>query len=187
MQCPNCGTIIINSNFCGKCGTPVTNQVYNQPVSNQPISNQTNKKTLPFIIGGAVIILIIILIVLFGGKKDKYIGSWDCKGYTASSGVSNSYLVSMEINSNGKYKFGQYNDLANNRFSGTYTAKYESDKKKQYNKDFYLLDFNIDEYIVNGKNQNQTSKMEFEMEFIKDDEFLMVNAYSLAMYYCYKK
>lgn len=187
MFCPNCGSNNFNNGYCPNCGYNLNQQ----PVQQIPQQNyqQPKKSNLPLIIGGIVVVIVIVLAIflLGGGSKEKFMGTWDCKGYTTSSGASNSYMVTMELNSDNTYRFGQYGDLDKNHFKGKYTSSYEDDKKAKYNKDFYILNFSIDEYIENGVNQNKTSKMEFEMEFIDDNQTLIINTSTLSMYYCYKR
>lgn len=179
MFCPNCGSNNFNNGYCPNCGYNL-NQV-------QKPSKKTN--IIPFIVIGFIVIavIVVLLFVLGKGNKDKYVGNWECKGYTSSSGESKDYMVSMELNSDNTYRFGKYNDLDKNHFKGTYTSSYEDDKKTKYNKDFYIINFKVDEFINDGVNQNQTGNMEFEMEFINDKETLIINSSTLSMYYCYKK
>lgn len=182
MFCPNCGSNSFNNGYCPNCG-------YNLNQVQQPVEQPKKTNFVPFIIVGVVVIaVIVVLFILLGkGNKDKYIGNWECKGYTSSEGTSQDYMVSMELNSDNTYRFGKYNDLDKNHFKGTYTSSYEDDKKAKYNKDFYIINFKVDEYINDGVNQNQTGNMEFEMEFINDKETLIINTSTLGMYYCYKK
>lgn len=186
MKCDKCGAINTNTNFCVYCGAQLNSNPVNNNLVNMSVNNVKKKNVLPYIIGGLIVVGVIIFI-LFGARRSKFTGTWDCKGYLTSSGPSGDYMVTIELNSNGTYTFGKYGDLDKNHFSGKYTSKYESEKKKQYDKDFYILNFDIDEYIENGINQNKTSKMSFEMEFINDNETLIINTSSLSMYYCYKK
>ena len=182
MFCPNCGSNNFNNGYCPNCG-------YNLNPVQQPVEQPKKTNTLPFIIGGVVVIVVAILAFLLLGKgsKDKYMGNWECKGYTSSEGTSQDYMVSMELNSDNTYRFGKYQDLDKNHFKGTYTTSYEDDKKAKYNKDFYMINFKVDEFISEGVDQKQTGNMEFEMEFINDKETLIINASTLAMYYCYKR
>ena len=140
MYCNNCGTNNqFNTQFCVNCGAPLA-------PAPMPMPMQRPKTSIwPIIVVPVVVILIVLLIVLTGSSK-KYVGTWNCKGYSTTTGESSNYMVTMILKSNGEYTFGQYGDLDNNHSKGTFTAQYEDAKKNSTGKDFYLLQRSLRHY-----------------------------------------
>ena len=144
------------------------------------------KKNNIWIIIIPIVVIAIVLIIALSGSTDKYVGTWNCKGYSSTSGESGDYMVTLVLKSNGEYTFGQYGDLDNNHSLGTFTSRYEESKKKSTGHDFYQLDFQNREFIINGVKQSGNYTMSMEMELVKRNEALIINAKTYAMYYCYK-
>ncbi len=179
MYCGNCGTYNEkNLMTCQKCGMKLTN---NSPKK----ESKNNNLKLLIIVVPIVILVIVLCIILFSGGK-KYTGTWHCKGYNTYGETSKDYMITMILNSNGTYTFGQYGDLDNNHSKGKYTAEAKTRTKQGEEQTYYYLDFESDEFIVDGKEQQGSNKvtMQLEMIFVNNKETIISNARTSAMYYC---
>lgn len=124
--------------------------------------------------------------------SDNYItGTWNCSKFDGS-GADKDYSVTMKLNSDKSFVFGQYGDLSNNHAGGTYT--FEDEKTKNENTSngykYFLIDMtgNSDDYIVDGVKQDRSFNAKFEIGITSVNtkkEAILMNYYTYQMYYCY--
>lgn len=171
------------------------------------------KKTIGIILNSISIAITIILIIIgifaiiFGlsnsefindlynrydySTSDNYIaGTWNCKTMDGL-GVADEYSVTMKLNKNNTFVFGAYGDLTNNHAGGTYTYEDEKDKNEEFNNKnkFFILKLkgNVNDYIIDGVNQNKAFNCEFEIVIESSNlkkEASLINTNTYQMYYC---
>ena len=80
-----------------------------------------------------------VINLLENDLSENYVaGSWKCK-YSQSEST---YSVGLELNEDGTFRYGQYGDLYNNSYSGTYTSEYEEEKRNTINgANYYIVKF----------------------------------------------
>lgn len=79
------------------------------------------------------------------------VGTFDCKGATSSE-----YSMSLEFKDDNLFRYGAYNDLDNNHYSGTYVYEHETSKDGIVNgAKYYMvnLTYNKDDFIKDGIRQ----------------------------------
>lgn len=118
-------------------------------------------------------------------------GTWDCANGTGSKNDRDNYSVTLELNNDMTFRYGKYGDLKKNHYGGTYTFKDEDKQTKDGNYNYYMVDFDTNELIVDGEEQELTSGKrlsQMEMGITKTSngkEAIIIFVSSYNMYYCY--
>lgn len=117
-------------------------------------------------------------------------GTWNCANGTGSTNDRNNLTTTLKLNKDMTFSYGPYGDLSNNHYSGTYTFKDEDKKNGDGKYSYYMVDFNTNEFILDGVKQDLDGKgiSQAEMGITKTDEgkqgiLMFVSTYN--MYYCY--
>jgi len=141
-----------------------------------------NKKDKKFLIYIAIvaIILIIICIFLFVIKKGKYVGNWDCKGYSDSNVISEDYRISLNLNNFKSFTYGDYNNLDKTSTSGDYKELEHKDKT-------YVLELKSTKFIVDGIEEKNYPTNKINISMVNDKEMIVQFDKATSKYYCYKK
>ena len=144
--------------------------------------------TVILIVVLVAIISIVGGVILFKKSSEGVIGKYNCKPYSAT-GDSNSYTISIHLNSDKSFLYGPYNNLKNNHYKGVYS--YEKEDKDLNDMDYYMVTFKGTELMQEGKvsdNKDFNSKMEFAMvKGKKKKEGIIIFTTSYNMYYCYEE
>ena len=124
-------------------------------------------------------------------SKNHVSGIWNCAKGIASANDPKSFNITIKLNEDMSFVYGPYNDTDNNHFSGTYTYKDENKHTNDYKYNYYMVDFNTDEYISDGEKQditNTTSQMYMgiaESGNCAGRQAIIIFVSSYNRYYCY--
>ena len=105
--------------------------------------------------------------------------------------VDNAYAKTIKLNKDMTFEYGLYGDLEDNHFSGTYTYEDEHKKNNSGEYSYYMVSFDTEEGVVEGKKQtidtsNSLSDMEIGIAEGDDGkEAITIFTSSGNMYYCY--
>jgi hypothetical protein len=117
-------------------------------------------------------------------------GTWNCASGTGSTDDRNNFKTTIELKPDMTFRYGQYGDLSNNHYGGTYTYKDEYKQTADGSYKYYMLSFDTDEYILGGVDTDASkvnlSDMEMgitETSSGKQAITIFVSTYN--MYYCY--
>lgn len=142
--------------------------------------------TVPMII--LTILFIIGAIILTEVISNPVAGEYDCSRF---DGVSSSgdYSITMKLNKDGTFVYGQYGDLNRNHASGTYSYEQEYKVNAIDGYDYYTIkmDGSNGEYLVNGKPSGTNFESELEFGVTKQGlkkEGLIVFPHNYSMFYC---
>ena len=117
-------------------------------------------------------------------------GTWNCASGTGSANDRNNFKTTLELKPDMTFRYGQYGDLSNNHYGGTYTYKDEDKQTADGSYKYYMLSFDTDEYILNGIDTD-TSKVnltDMEMgitETSSGKQAITIFVSTYNMYYCY--
>ncbi len=125
-------------------------------------------------------------------SSDNYVaGTWNCSNFNGS-GADNDYSVTMKLNKDNTFLFGEYGDLSNNHAGGNYTFEDEKDKNENTTNGYkyFLINMNgnSNDYVVDGVSQNKSFDAKFEMGITSVNtkkQAILMNYYTYQMYYCY--
>ena len=123
-------------------------------------------------------------------SSENYVsGKYDCKGVDSSS---DKYLITLNLNADGTFLYGPYENTENNYAKGAYT--YEDEKKTDntgnYKYFMITLTGSKEDFIQDGvaSDHDFKSKLEFGLTNYngkKQGVIMFTNTYN--MYYCYEK
>ena len=123
---------------------------------------------------------------------DSYVvGTWNCAKGTGSSNDRSNFSTTLKLKEDGTFTYGQYGDLKNNHYSGTYTAEDEDKHTADGSYDYYMIDFDTDEMVTDGEKEedlNGRGLSQMEMGITKTSDgkqaiTMFTSTYN--MYYCY--
>ena len=125
-------------------------------------------------------------------SSDNYVaGTWNCSNFDGS-GAEDDYSVTMKLNKDNTFVFGEYGDLSNNHAGGKYTFEDEKDKNENttngYKYFLINLNGNSNDYVVDGVSQNKSFDAKFEIGITSVNtkkQAILMNYYTYQMYYCY--
>ena len=125
-------------------------------------------------------------------SSENYIsGTWNCSKFSGTS-EQGEYTITMKLNKDQSFIFGEYGDLNKNHAGGTYT--YEDEKEKNENNPngykYYTLHLTgkNGDYIIDGVKQDRTFEAKFEMGITSvntQKQAILMNYGTYQMYYCY--
>lgn len=125
-------------------------------------------------------------------SSDNYVaGTWNCSNFDGA-GAEDDYSVTMKLNKDNTFVFGEYGDLSNNHAGGKYT--FEDEKEKNENTSngykYFILNMNgnSSDYVVDGVDQNRSFDAKFEIGITSVNtkkQAVLMNYYTYQMYYCY--
>lgn len=177
----------------GQPDMPQNNEVnYNGLPGGQNIEKK--KTNMGLIIGclltGCVVVIVIIaLIVLLMntiGGNSAVVGDWACTRYLYSiNELSDSPTVMMKLKSDGTYMYGEYGNIEENHFAGTYEAR-AVEKEGEY----YELSFGpTQEFVLNGEQQSTAGRQMSDMEIGitvggNGREATLIDEASYTTFYC---
>jgi len=118
-------------------------------------------------------------------------GTWNCAKGTGSSNDRDNFSTTLKLKKDGTFIYGEYDDLKNNHYSGTYTAKDEDKHTADGSYDYYMIDFDTDEMVMDGEKEedlNGRGLSQMEMGITKTSDgkqaiTMFTSTYN--MYYCY--
>ena len=117
-------------------------------------------------------------------------GTWNCASGTGSTDDRNNFKTTIELKPDMTFRYGQYGDLSNNHYGGTYTYKDEYKQTADGSYKYYMLSFDTDEYILGGVDTDASKVNLSDMEIGitktssgKQAITIFVSTYN--MYYCY--
>lgn len=124
--------------------------------------------------------------------SDNYVaGTWNCSKFDGT-GTVGEYTVTMKLNKDNSFVFGEYGDLTNNHAGGTYTFEDETEKNETVTNGYKYFIINLngneEDYIIDGVLQNRIFAGKFEMGITSlntKKEAILMNYYTYQMYYCY--
>ena len=189
-------------------GTPpvLETNLVDQPVSSEPVVTQSpqpqtaksdSKKRNWIIIGSvfggiALVLLVVLLAVRFlSPDSSLVVGDWACHKFMyGSSELSGEPTVMLQLKTDGTFVYGQYNDLANNHFAGTYTAAPSNKIRTDLGYEYYNLTFGpTTEYVLDGEKQSTDGRQMSNMEIgiisngtVKEASLILESSY--ATYFC---
>ena len=145
-------------------------------------NNTTKKKEKKILIYIAIaaIILIILCVFLFIIKKGKYVGTWDCKGYSESKVLSENYRITIKLNNFKSFTYGEYDNLDKTYTSGDYSEKEHKDND-------YVLELKSNKFVIDGKEEKNYPTNKLKVNIVNDKEMIINFDNATAKYYCYKK
>lgn len=151
-----------------------------------------------------VVKIVIIIIVAFSNpdelnkfyneldykNSDNYIaGTWHCANFDGS-GASDVYTVTMKLNKDNSFEFGQYGDLVNNHAGGSYTFS-DLEKNDEVNNGYKYFTLTLvgdrSDFVVDGVDQNKAFNAKFEIGVTAVNtkkEAILMNYGTNQMYYC---
>ena len=117
-------------------------------------------------------------------------GTWNCASGTGSTNDRNNFKTTLELKPDMTFRYGQYGDLSNNHYGGTYTYKDEDKQTADGSYKYYMLSFDADEYILDGvdTDASKVSLTDMEMgitETSSGKQAITIFVSSYNMYYCY--
>lgn len=119
-------------------------------------------------------------------------GTWNCSKFDGTSSVGEAYTVTMKLNKDNSFVFGEYGDLSNNHAGGTYTFEDEKDKNESTNNGYKYFIINMsgdsNDYLIDGVSQNRAFDAKFEIGITSVDskkQAILMNYYTYQMYSCY--
>lgn len=146
------------------------------------------------VLGGLVLIAVIVasIIPLLNTSGDNlFVGNWGCTRYMYSSNdFRSSPTTMMQLKNDGTFVYGQYGDLENNHFAGTYTATPSNKTDVASGYRYYNLTFgSTTEFVQNGNAQSTEGRRMDNMEIgiieYKDSkEATLISESSYTTYYC---
>lgn len=139
------------------------NQLQNYPnyqpsvpgVNPAPLKKSNKAKIFIIIAIVAIVIIAGIAVLVYHLFGSEVVGDWECQDID-----SDQLSVRMQLNGDGTFVFGSYQDLANNHFSGTYKAEYDANKTFEVsstgvgNANWYNFKFTTTEFIRDGVQQS---------------------------------
>lgn len=151
----------------------------------------SNKNIKSIITAFLSIITVIMSLIYLFDSSSLIEGTWNCYNYGSSNG---DYKITLKLNADDSFIYGDYGDLSNNHMGGTYTYKVEKEKTgkdiKGYKYFILKLNGSNDDYIVDGLSMNKTLSSEFEIAIKKSfgsREAFLINKGSYNTYYCEAK
>lgn len=125
-------------------------------------------------------------------SSDNYVaGTWNCSNFDGA-GSDENYSITMKLNKDNTFVFGQYGDLSNNHAGGSYTFEDEKDKNESttngYKYFLITMNGNSNDYIVDGVSQDRSFDAKFEIGITSVNtkkQAVLMNYYTYQMYYCY--
>ena len=160
----------------------------------QAPNKSKNSKVLLWILIPVILLIVAIAVIVLANSLSSagnaVVGDWKCKGFDGT-GESEDYRTRIQLNSDGTFVYGAYDNLKDNHYAGTYTVT--DLEKENFTKDYkyYLVEFGeTTEYIYDGEYQDvtgrQMSKMEMGITNLDDKRGAITIFYSnYNMYYCY--
>jgi hypothetical protein len=130
-----------------------------------------------------ILSIIVLVYTIISLNSKPYVGKWDCTSY---SSFYSSYSIEVEFKDNKTFSWGQYGDVSNNGFLGTYTASKEDSNE---NDEIYNLKLKINSYTLNGENQTDLSNVETDLDtemYITDDSSIIKINTTDSSFYCKK-
>lgn len=123
--------------------------------------------------------------------SDNYVaGTWNCAPGTGSTDDHDNFTTTLELNDDMTFRYGQYGDLRNNHYGGSYTFEDENKKNPSGDYSYYMVTFDTDEFVMDGEDQDTSevnlSKMEMGITRTSEGKsaiMMFVSTYN--MYYCY--
>ena len=117
-------------------------------------------------------------------------GTWNCAKGTGSSNDRDNYSTTLKLKKDMTFIYGPYGDLTDNHYSGTYTFKDEDKHTADGSYDYYMIDFDTDEAVIDGEDETDSGKglsqMEMGITKTKDGkQAITIFTSSYNMYYCY--
>lgn len=125
----------------------------------------------------------------YASSENYVAGKYDCKGVDSDS---DKYLITLNLNENGTFLYGPYENTKNNYAKGTYT--YEDEKKTDNTGNYKYFMITLtgpkEDFIQDGvaSDHDFKSKLEFGLTNYngkKQGVIIFTNTYN--MYYCYEK
>lgn len=124
--------------------------------------------------------------------SDNYVaGTWNCSKFDGT-GVVGDYTITMKLNKDNSFVFGEYGDLENNHAGGTYTYEDEKEKNETVTNGYKYYTINITgkegDYIIDGVQQDRIFEGKFEMGITSvnaQKQAILMNYYTYQMYACY--
>lgn len=157
-------------------GSPMDfNNVYGngfQPAPVKPAKAATLPMKKKIIIlccaGFGLLVLLSAAIILLSPSK-KFLGDWACQKYsTLSSG--NNPTTRLILEKDGSFTYGQFNDIINNHYAGTYLPT-SLNKKSQNGEVYYQIEFSpTTEFVKDGVAQDTTDRKMDTIEFAVADK-----------------
>ena len=117
-------------------------------------------------------------------------GTWNCASGTGSTNDRNNFKTTLELKPDMTFRYGQYGDLSNNHYGGTYTYKDEDKQTADGSYKYYMLSFDADEYVLDGvdADTSKVSLTDMEMgitETSSGKQAITIFVSTYNMYYCY--
>jgi len=116
-------------------------------------------------------------------------GTWHCAKGTGSASDRENFTTTLKLNKDMTFTYGQYGDLSNNHYAGTYTFKDEDKHTQDNSYSYYMVDFDTDEMVEDGEEKDPgkgISQMEMGItKTSKGKEAITIFTSSYNMYYCY--
>lgn len=124
--------------------------------------------------------------------SDNYVvGTWNCSNFDGTATVGD-YTITMKLNKDNSFVFGEYGDLDNNHAGGTYTYEDEKEKNETVTNEYKYYTINITgkegDYIIDGVQQDRIFEGKFEMGITSvntQKQAILMNYYTYQMYACY--
>lgn len=118
--------------------------------------NNMKKKLIILCLVGFGLLAILSAAILLLSTPKKYLGEWACQNYTDLIDEPNSPNIGFNLNEDGTFIYGQYGDLNNNHYSGSYKAE-KANKASQNGEVYYSITFSpTKEFIDDGAKQDTT-------------------------------
>ena len=118
--------------------------------------NNMKKKLIILCSVGFGLLAILSAAILLLSTPKKYLGEWACQNYTDLIDEPNSPNIGFNLNEDGTFIYGQYGDLNNNHYSGSYKAE-KANKASQNGEVYYSITFSpTKEFIDDGVKQDTT-------------------------------
>lgn len=125
-------------------------------------------------------------------------GTWTCAPFESGSGYNvdvddadDDEKTTLYLSYSDTYKYGPYEDLDDNHYSGNFTYEIEKDKNEQNKSNgykFIMVKGEVDEFMKDGIKESTEGKgLNFEMELFKDykyDKALIIFPSTYNMYIC---
>ncbi len=124
--------------------------------------------------------------------SDNYVaGTWNCSNFDGSATVGE-YTITMKLNKDNSFVFGEYGDLDSNHAGGTYTYEDEVDKNETVTNEYkyYIINLNgeMGNYVIDGVKQDRAFQGKFEMGITSvnaQKQAILMNYYTYQMYACF--
>lgn len=125
-------------------------------------------------------------------SSDNYVaGNYNCKSF-GGTGESDDYTVTFKLNKDYTFIWGEYNNIEDNHYSGTYTFEDEEKTNNSGDYRYFMITLNVDEFIYDGEKQDIPSNASLKEEFgitgvNTKKQGIIMNTGTYNMYSCYEE